>query len=84
MTAITEEATEKQQRVSAETRPVSGVQVPSPRDSTGTAAQVTLVSGIVDLYAGSSEVERCMTILTQETLDALAMAKKWHSNWWSI
>ena len=40
--------------------------------------------GIADLYAGSSEVERCMTILTQETLDALAMAKKWHRNWWSI
>ncbi len=40
--------------------------------------------GLVDLYAGSSEVERCMTILTQETLDALAAAKKWHSNWWNI
>ena len=40
--------------------------------------------GIVDLYQGSSEVERCMTILTQETLDALAAAKKWHSHWWDI
>jgi acetoin utilization deacetylase AcuC-like enzyme len=40
--------------------------------------------GIVDLYTGSSEVERCMTILTQETLDALTAAKKWHSNWWGI
>lgn len=40
--------------------------------------------GIVDLYAGSSEVDRCMTILTQETQDALAAAKKWHSNWWNI
>ncbi|MGH2493674.1 MAG: class II histone deacetylase [Ktedonobacteraceae bacterium] len=40
--------------------------------------------GIVDLYAGSSELERCMTILTQETIDALAAAKKWQSNWWKI
>ncbi|HEY6542349.1 MAG TPA: class II histone deacetylase [Ktedonobacteraceae bacterium] len=40
--------------------------------------------GLVDLYAGSSEVERCMTILTQETRDTLAAAKKWHSNWWNI
>ncbi len=40
--------------------------------------------GLVDLYEGSSEVERCMTILTQETQDALAAAKRWHSNWWSI
>ena len=52
MTAITEEATEKQQRVSAETRPVSDVQVPSPRDGTGKQAPVTLVSGIVDLTDG--------------------------------
>ena len=40
--------------------------------------------GLIDLYEGSSEVERCMTILTQDTLDALAAAKKWHSNWWHI
>ncbi|HKV59509.1 MAG TPA: hypothetical protein VJO32_14545, partial [Ktedonobacteraceae bacterium] len=40
--------------------------------------------GIVDLYEGSSELERCTTILTQETIDALAAAKKWHSNWWKI
>ena len=40
--------------------------------------------GLVDLYAGSSEVDRCMTILTQETRDALAAAKKWHSNWWKM
>jgi transcription termination factor Rho len=52
MTAITEEATEKQQRVSAETRPVSDVQVPSPRDSTGKQAPVTPVSGVVDLSDG--------------------------------
>ena len=52
MTAITEEATEKQQRVSAETRPVSDVTVPSPRDSTVHGGPVTLVSGIVDLTDG--------------------------------
>ena len=40
--------------------------------------------GLVDLYEGSSEVERCKTILTQETQDALVVAKKWHSNWWKI
>ncbi len=40
--------------------------------------------GIVDLYAGSWEVERCRTILTQETLDALAVARRWHKNWWNI
>ena len=52
MTVITEEATEKQQRVSAETRPVSNAKVPSARDSTGTEARVTPVSGIVDLTDG--------------------------------
>jgi acetoin utilization deacetylase AcuC-like enzyme len=40
--------------------------------------------GLVDLYEGSSEVERCKTIFTQETRNALAAAKKWHSNWWKI
>jgi acetoin utilization deacetylase AcuC-like enzyme len=40
--------------------------------------------GLVDLYEGSSEVERAMTVLTRETQDALAAAKKWHSNWWNI
>jgi transcription termination factor Rho len=52
MTAITEEATEEQQRVSAETRPVSDAKVPSARDSTGAEAPVALVSGIVDLTDG--------------------------------
>src|SRR5580693_1397559 len=48
MTAITEEAAEEQQRVSAETRPVGDAKVPSPRDSTGAKPPV-MVSGIVDL-----------------------------------
>jgi transcription termination factor Rho len=52
MTAITEEVTEEQQRVSAETRPVSGAKVPSPRDSTGAKAPAAVVSGIVDLTDG--------------------------------
>ena len=52
MTAITEEATEEQQRVSAETRPVSEAKVPSPRDSTGAKAPAAVVSGIVDLTDG--------------------------------
>jgi len=52
MTAITEEATEEQQLVSAETRPVSGAKVPSPRDSTGAKAPAAVVSGIVDLTDG--------------------------------
>ncbi|MHB8600925.1 MAG: class II histone deacetylase [Ktedonobacteraceae bacterium] len=40
--------------------------------------------GIVDLYDGSSELERCQTIFTQETQDALTTAKKWHCNWWKL
>jgi len=52
MTAITEEATEKQQRVSAETRPVSDAKVPSARGSTGKSAPIAPVSGIVDLTDG--------------------------------
>jgi transcription termination factor Rho len=52
MTAITEEATEEQQRVSAETPPVSDAKVPSPSGSTAAEAPVPLVSGIVDLTDG--------------------------------
>ena len=52
MTAITEEATEEQRRVSAETRPAGNAKVPSARDSTGAADPVALVSGIVDLTDG--------------------------------
>ena len=40
--------------------------------------------GIIDLNAGTAEVERCETILTRETLDALEVARKWHKNWWKI
>lgn len=40
--------------------------------------------GIIDLNAGTPEVERCETILTRETLNALEVAQKWHRNWWKI
>ena len=40
--------------------------------------------GIVDLYAGTAEVDRSETIFTQETQDALAAARKWHRGLWKI
>lgn len=40
--------------------------------------------GIVDLHVGDSELERCETILTRETLEALAEARRWHKNWWAL
>ncbi|MGZ3611920.1 MAG: class II histone deacetylase [Ktedonobacteraceae bacterium] len=40
--------------------------------------------GIVDLNAGTAEVERCETIFTKETLYALEAARTWHRNWWKI
>ena len=40
--------------------------------------------GIIDLNAGTAEVERCETIFTTETLNALEVARKWHKNWWKI
>ena len=52
MTVITEEATEKQNRVAAETRPVSAATVPSPRDNARAEPPDLTVSGIVDLTDG--------------------------------
>ncbi|HVB24853.1 MAG TPA: class II histone deacetylase [Ktedonobacteraceae bacterium] len=40
--------------------------------------------GIVDLYAGSSELERSQTIFSQETQDALTAARMWYRNWWKL
>jgi acetoin utilization deacetylase AcuC-like enzyme len=40
--------------------------------------------GIVDLNAGTAEVDRCETIFTQETQEALSAARKWHSGWWKM
>jgi transcription termination factor Rho len=52
MSVITEEATEKQNRVSAETRPANNAKVPSPRDSAGVEPPDAPVSGVVDLTDG--------------------------------
>jgi transcription termination factor Rho len=52
MTVITEEATEEQQRASAETRRVSSAAVPSPRDAASPEPPLAPVSGIVDLTDG--------------------------------
>jgi acetoin utilization deacetylase AcuC-like enzyme len=38
--------------------------------------------GIVDLYAGSSELERSATIFSKETQQALRAARQWHRQWW--
>jgi acetoin utilization deacetylase AcuC-like enzyme len=40
--------------------------------------------GITDLYETSSELERCKTILMDETLHALKEARSWHRQWWKI
>ena len=40
--------------------------------------------GIVDLYAGSSEVERAMTVFSDETSAAIAKARQWHQQWWKL
>jgi len=40
--------------------------------------------GITDLYETSSELERCKTIMTNETRDALSEARRWHKQWWKI
>ncbi len=40
--------------------------------------------GIVDLYEGSPELERCQTIFSQETQAALTAAREWHRNWWKV
>lgn len=40
--------------------------------------------GIVDLYDGSSELERSQTIFTRETQAALMAARTWHRSWWKL
>jgi acetoin utilization deacetylase AcuC-like enzyme len=40
--------------------------------------------GIVDLYATSSELERCQAVLGSETLQALEGAREWHKRWWKV
>ena len=40
--------------------------------------------GIVDPNAGTAEVDRCTSIFSQETLDALDLSRRWHKSWWKI
>lgn len=40
--------------------------------------------GIVDLYAGSPELERCQTIFSRDTQDALAAALSQHRRKWKL
>ena len=40
--------------------------------------------GIVDLYEGSSELQRSKTIFTADTRRALEEARRWHKQWWQI
>ena len=40
--------------------------------------------GITDLYATASELERCKTILTDETRNALSEASRLHKQWWKL
>lgn len=40
--------------------------------------------GIVDLYEGSSELQRSKTIFTGETRHALSEARTWHKQWWKL
>jgi acetoin utilization deacetylase AcuC-like enzyme len=40
--------------------------------------------GIVDLYDGSSEVERAQTVFSDETRAALTKARQWHQQWWKL
>lgn len=53
-----------------------------------TAAVVAPLSGadlgIVDLYEGSSEVDRCRSVFSDETRLALARAREWHGRWWKL
>jgi transcription termination factor Rho len=52
MSVITEEATEKQNRASVQTRTANDSKVPSPRDSVGAEPPDASVSGVVDLTDG--------------------------------
>ena len=39
---------------------------------------------IVDLYATANELQRCQTIFSQETQQALRIAIDWHRQWWKL
>lgn len=40
--------------------------------------------GIVDLFAGAPELERCASIFTRATREALVTARAWHKQWWTL
>jgi acetoin utilization deacetylase AcuC-like enzyme len=40
--------------------------------------------GIIDPNEGTAEVDRCATVFSQETLDALNLSRRWHKTWWKI
>lgn len=40
--------------------------------------------GVVDLYDTADEFERCSTIFTRATREALAEARDWHRHWWKL
>jgi acetoin utilization deacetylase AcuC-like enzyme len=40
--------------------------------------------GVVDLYNTADEFERCSTIFTRATREALAEARDWHRHWWKL
>jgi acetoin utilization deacetylase AcuC-like enzyme len=40
--------------------------------------------GIIDLYDTAHELERCQSIFSPETQDALAAARAWHRQWWRV
>lgn len=40
--------------------------------------------GIIDPQEGTDELERSATVFSQETLNALVAARRWHKNWWDI
>ena len=45
---------------------------------------VGVETGIIDLYDSSDELERCKTIITRDTMDALSTARTWHRQWWQL
>ncbi len=47
-------------------------------------ALVDVELGIVDLYDDAPELARCKEIFSQETRDALIVAREWYKHWWNI
>lgn len=47
-------------------------------------ALVGIDLGILDLYDTAYELERCQTIFSQDTQQALMHARIWHQRWWDL